>query len=497
MGLKDKNFKSSLDNFIMLGQSNNQISSENINNISNNKIISLNKIKNKKEMGQVFTPLNIVNLILDNISYIDNIQNKTILEPSCGDGAFLKEIVKRYIEYCIKNKQNTTQIKNELESNIYGIELDKKYYEECIKNLNELCGKYDIKNIDWKIYNQDALIKEWDFKFDFIVGNPPYIRVHNLDIENRQFLKNNYCFCNSGSTDIYYAFYEYAIKNIKNTGKISFITPNSFMRNASGKILRRYILEHNLLENLIDFKDEQIFENASVYSAIMILSKDNIFSKFYEKNNFIDNVNGQDFLNKLWNFKLNLKNNKIKKQNIVIQNGFATLADKIYISKNFNIENKLLKPIVKGSKFDGNIIEKIIFPYEKINNRYRIIRSEKLKNDFPLCYNYFMQNKEKLLNRDIDKGYLEFYQYGRSQSIQNIHHKKLVLNTMVNDKIKFYEIDENIMVYSGLFIIADDLDIIKESLKSKEFYDYIQIVGKDLRGGWKSFNSKNVKEFLC
>lgn len=51
-----------------------------------------------KEKCQIFTPDDIVKDMLDYLGYSDNLYGKTILESSCGNGQFLKEIVKRYIE---------------------------------------------------------------------------------------------------------------------------------------------------------------------------------------------------------------------------------------------------------------------------------------------------------------------------------------------------------------------------------------------------------------
>ena len=46
---------------------------------------------------QVFTPHNIVVEILNQVGYIEKLYGKKVLENSCGDGAFLVEIVDRYI----------------------------------------------------------------------------------------------------------------------------------------------------------------------------------------------------------------------------------------------------------------------------------------------------------------------------------------------------------------------------------------------------------------
>src|SRR5688572_24229500 len=63
---------------------------------------------NIKNLGQVSTPNRIVNFMLDTIGYQgETILNKHILDNSCGNGAFLKKIVKRYL-------QNQTQIKYQI-----------------------------------------------------------------------------------------------------------------------------------------------------------------------------------------------------------------------------------------------------------------------------------------------------------------------------------------------------------------------------------------------
>ena len=45
----------------------------------------------------VFTPINIVNKMLDEVGYIYDLYGKKFLENSCGDVKILCEAVKRYI----------------------------------------------------------------------------------------------------------------------------------------------------------------------------------------------------------------------------------------------------------------------------------------------------------------------------------------------------------------------------------------------------------------
>ena len=74
-------------------------------NLPNTKFTEMAK---HKTLGQVFTPNWIIKEILDLVGYNnESILDKYILEPASGDGAFLLEIVSRYINVCMdKNGEN-------------------------------------------------------------------------------------------------------------------------------------------------------------------------------------------------------------------------------------------------------------------------------------------------------------------------------------------------------------------------------------------------------
>ena len=65
-----------------------------------------------KNEGRVYTPKYIVSNILDLSGYTDeNILKKHIIDNSCGDGAFLKEIVTRYCEEYLKTSNHLDTLK--------------------------------------------------------------------------------------------------------------------------------------------------------------------------------------------------------------------------------------------------------------------------------------------------------------------------------------------------------------------------------------------------
>jgi adenine-specific DNA-methyltransferase len=489
-------------------------------------------MKKHKTLGQVYTPNWIVSEILDLVGYQgDTILDKYILEPSCGDGVFLLEIVERYINVASQNKISEKEIIANLEKYIYGVELDSVEYQKSIERLDDLMEKLWLKKvkIHWNIVNQNTLdfYKNYTHFFDFIVGNPPYIRIHNLDIETKNNLKQNFLF-SEGTIDIYLSFIEMSFKMANDTGKIGFITPNSYLHNSSYKLFREFIKEKKILKTLIDFKANKVFKGFSTYTAISIFDI-NYKEEHLDYKEYLDgeirsvnqvsfsnlnttdwsfaNKKDEDFLN-----ELNQNRETLVKDFFDVQYGFATLRDKIFIANaephndeylKFNghlIEKSILRKIVKGSKFKGEINENelVLYPYELQNNRYTVIEEDKLKEKFPQAYQYLLLNKEELQKRDLDKK-ATWYEFGRSQGVQSIHNEKIVLSTLVNGSINYYRLPKDVMVYSGLFIIKNkdvaSWDMIENILNSDEFYRYIRLTGKDFSGGYKSITSKQIKEY--
>ena len=162
-----------------------------------------------KKLGQVFTPEHIVNRILSELDYKENnMLNKKIMEPSFGDGAFLKVIVRRVIDYCIEIKMTNEEIGEQL-LNIYGIEIDTELYKETILELNKITDEYGLNRVKWNLFNEDTTQYTSDIKFDFIAGNPPYIKIHDLEAETRERLRS-YKF-SDGMLDMYIIFFEVCI----------------------------------------------------------------------------------------------------------------------------------------------------------------------------------------------------------------------------------------------------------------------------------------------
>lgn len=114
-----------------------------------------------KSTGEVFTPTELVTEVLDQLPrelFIN--PKKTYLEPSCGDGQFLGEVLIRKIE-------NGSTFEQAL-STVYGVDLMQDNVELCRERL--LCGREDLRHIvEQNIVCADGL--RYHYRFD---GSHPY-----------------------------------------------------------------------------------------------------------------------------------------------------------------------------------------------------------------------------------------------------------------------------------------------------------------------------------
>jgi len=123
----------------------------------------------KKNLGEVFTPRELVNEILDKLSesvWIDS--SRTFLDNSCGNGNFLVEVLKRKLQYGHHNPSQAL-------STIYGVDIMKDNIEECRERLLHIANvhyksRYEFtKRRNEKIINRnivcaDALTYDYSFK---------------------------------------------------------------------------------------------------------------------------------------------------------------------------------------------------------------------------------------------------------------------------------------------------------------------------------------------
>ena len=100
----------------------------------------MTKAEKIRQFGEVFTPLPTVREMLDTLEASDPTvfdPARTFLEPACGDGAFVVEILRRKFERCRTRKDFTVALES-----VYGFEIQDENVRACIRNVTELCYSY-------------------------------------------------------------------------------------------------------------------------------------------------------------------------------------------------------------------------------------------------------------------------------------------------------------------------------------------------------------------
>ena len=470
--------------------------------------LTANGITEEKSTGRIYTPDYIVNNILDLSGYYGSkILKKHVIDNSCGDGAFICEIVKRYCEEALSLGTSLTDLSCELATYVHGIEIEEKEWKKCILNANDTASLFGVGSVDWDIICADALhTKKYNGKMDFVLGNPPYVRVHNLG-ESFYDIKQ-FTFSQGGMTDLFIVFYEIGLKMLNANGVLGYITPSSFFNSLAGSYMRKFLVEKNLIEKIVDLKHYQAF-SATTYTTIVILKNNHSsntieYFQYDEKNlipYYVDSLTSSDFYISDSFYFSNCRDLSLLKKiltnfgnsDILVKNGYATLCDKVFIG-NFNFKSKYIIPVIKSSK---GLKQQIIYPYDK---NAKLIPESELQQDEPL-YSYLLSQKDKLVNRSNEKDANEYwYAFGRSQALGDTYKDKVAINTLIRnaDDFKFVYAPAGTGVYGGLYIISNSIPIneIKEALVSDEFVKYVSLLGKYKSGGYYTFSSKDVKSFL-
>lgn len=193
-------------------------------------IATKNSAKNK--FGQYFTPEMVADFMIELADISDN---ATILEPSCGEGIFLKLF----------------QQKGFLNLTAYEIDEDL---------AQEFSGVRYESFVSAKIAST----------FDLIIGNPPYIRWKNLEDDLKQELSTNPLWNNyfNSLCDYLYIFILKSIELLNENGQLIFICPEYWMNTTHSISLRNFMVSNGYFEEIYHFNETPIFDKVTVSIVI-------------------------------------------------------------------------------------------------------------------------------------------------------------------------------------------------------------------------------------
>jgi len=576
--------------------------------IIENAVILIKKKPENIDRDIVTTPIFIIQDILRQtvVKHCEGKTDKEILNSSfadiaCGSGAFLLETYQllqdTLVDYYLKNdtkKLIQTSIetfklpfeikKTILENCIYGIDKDYNAVEACkFGLLLKLLENEDnstistpalpnLKNIhfgnsliDSSIApkkNQDE-INPFDFgktKFDVIIGNPPYMATEHMKqlLPDEKPLYEKHYFTAYKQYDKYFLFIERSLSLLNENGYFGYIIPSKFTKVGAGKKLRELLSNKKVIKKIISFGANQVFQDKTTYTSILILSKnENIsFSNTEIKNlsewkvrnfeNIIsEEVDTTKLSSDLWflipPFLRETYNNILEQsknlEDVIgknyINNGIQTSANDVLIltpskeddrfiyfeKKNisYKIEKGITKPYYQTvRKKDGIKLNtyrtlipnaKVIFPYKIIKEKVVFIPINELKKDFPFAYKYLLAHKKRLIERDIQpapKTDKEWYRLGRSQYLElGAIKEKIIIGVMSSGEKYPIDFSKTLHTaggtagYCSIYLSEDSeysIYYIQAVLNSRYVEWLIHLRGEVFRGGYISRGTKVLRK---
>ncbi len=265
-----KTFKLIIEEFVKYEKKNGKFI--NINKDFKSKLFEcfLKNEKDKKKMGQFFTPLKVVEQMNRMVEIKEGMK---ISDPACGVGKFLLEAIAADMDNLFRFNGDKLESKVEL----FGFD---KYSEDnsdrtiilakanmliyLSKLISENPSVKSTKEIA-KLFNKSFLLKKSNLgtleyleenKYDLILTNPPYVVNGSADIKNFANATGNYK-CNGLGLEA--LFLEWIIKSLKEAGTALIVIPDGILSNIANTNLRTFILKRCIIEGIISLPINTFF----------------------------------------------------------------------------------------------------------------------------------------------------------------------------------------------------------------------------------------------
>ena len=233
-----------------------------------------------EERGAVFTRREVVDFVLDLVGYTvcEPLCGYTVLEPSFGAGDFLFPIIDRLLAV---RKKALAQGENvgSLAGCIRAVELHWDTFESVrqkvlsVLNQHGFCLADAVELADAWLIHGDFLLEPLPGQFNFVVGNPPYVRQERIPAALLHEYRRRY-FTLYDRADLYVPFIERSLGLLIKNGNLGFICSDRWMKNRYGGPLRALVAKDFHLRACIDMVDTPAFHSDVIaYPAITLIAR--------------------------------------------------------------------------------------------------------------------------------------------------------------------------------------------------------------------------------
>ena len=229
------------------------------------------------EPGVVFTKDWAVDFVLNVAGYTTDrdLTSGCVVEPSCGDGAFLGRVVSRLCECAGAAGALSAE---RLVSCIRAYDVDSASVLASRATVRQVLESFGMSTTD-----SERLAGIWVIQGDFllsevpparwVVGNPPYVRSSLIPREQRV-AYGRVLPCVTMGSDLYVGFFEKGLEALEENGALCFICADRWLQNRYGSRLRAFVSEGYSLDVHIRMHGVDAFEeDVSAYPAISLIRR--------------------------------------------------------------------------------------------------------------------------------------------------------------------------------------------------------------------------------
>ncbi len=220
----------------------------------------------RKKYGQFFTSKETAVFMAGLFNILEGCIEISVLDPGAGSGILSIALLERLDTLSVK-KVNLVCYEND--DKIIPILKDNLEYA---KNKVPFQLTYEIRNENYILdneidYNNMLGAKPDPYKYDIIIGNPPYKKIPKDAVEAHAM--PDICY---GAPNLYFLFTEMALFNLKDNSEMVFIIPRSWTSGAYFNAFRQKLFSESFIEHIHLFVSrDKVFENESVLQETMIV----------------------------------------------------------------------------------------------------------------------------------------------------------------------------------------------------------------------------------
>jgi hypothetical protein len=229
-----------------------------------------------EERGAIYTKREVVEFMLDLAGYVPSqpLHRMRLLEPSFGGGEFLLAAIRRLM---VAAKASDGQA--DLIDCIRAVELHRGTFNTTKAKVESLLSEHDLDEpersrlISAWLASGDFLLHPMQGRFEFVVGNPPYVRQEMIPPallgQYRKLYATLY-----DRADLYVPFIERSLALLTDGGQLAFICADRWTKNKYGGPLRAMIAKDFHLRAYVDMVDTPAFNSDVIaYPAITLIER--------------------------------------------------------------------------------------------------------------------------------------------------------------------------------------------------------------------------------